>query len=100
MKFEYTDDTHIVIKRKDLELALNQDDIEILYSMLNVIAEYRRDKGKKGHNSYLVVNCDEPYANEVFGVIAKNEFMKEEREAELQAVVLEFIGDDEEENDD
>ena len=39
-------------------------------------AEFRKSKGKKPYNEYIICNQDEPYAEEVWQIILKDEELK------------------------
>ena len=74
----------LVIKREWLESSLNDTEFEIFQRLIDKAAE-----GKPNH-SYYVVNLDEPYAEQVWGIIEKNEEKKEvkRRHVKVQYPVL------------
>lgn len=74
--------THIVIKREDIFRYLTDNQIKHLDDVLNIIADGRKKDGKKTDNSYYICNTDEPYADEVLGVILKagSEDIRNERD--------------------
>jgi hypothetical protein len=66
------ENTHIVIKRDDVNKYLTDSDRYELVMLLNKIDIGRQKDGKK-LNSYYVCNTDEPYADNVLGVILDGE---------------------------
>jgi hypothetical protein len=60
----------IVIKREDASNFLTRVQRDILLRILKTITSSRLKKGKKIDNEYLVINTDEPYANEVIDIKA------------------------------
>lgn len=74
--FKEKNNTHLVLKRRDIERYLENEDIEKLYEL-----EYKINAVKRCNNkstAYIVVNRDEPYANEVMEVVRRGELEKEE----------------------
>lgn len=67
------DDKFIVLKKDDINKHLNDVEKGSLDNMCNKIATKREKEGKSASNNYLVVNCDEPYADEIAAIIAENE---------------------------
>lgn len=61
-----------VIKNDDLKKYINQDDVLDLEIILEEIGNRREDEGKSRHNTYLVINTDEPYAPEIIEIIKRN----------------------------
>jgi len=74
-KAELKLNTHIVIKREDLDKYLNPAQVGALMDMLSRINEKREESGKKV-NDYYVVNTDEPYAQKVLDLILEGEAKK------------------------
>lgn len=66
-EFEVKQGTHIVLKVSDVEQLNTQDQFN-LHMILENVKALRKSQGKK-NNEYLVVNCDEPYADDVREVI-------------------------------
>lgn len=67
--------TYIVIKVTDAGEYLSTSQKLALIDMIETINVCRCQQGKK-INHYYVVNRDEPYAEEVFGVIYNGEIKK------------------------
>ena len=67
------ENTHIVIKRDDVNKYLTANQIKYLDAVLNAIADGRKKDGKKPYNSYYICNTDEPYADKVLEVILEGE---------------------------
>lgn len=63
---------YLVIKQSDIIDALTDGEILTLDSLMNIIDTYRHNIGKK-RNNYIVVNQDEPYAEEVWKLIQAEE---------------------------
>lgn len=61
----------IVIKNDDVEKYLNFKGRVTLNCAIEVIEDGRSVDGKK-NNTYLVINTDEPYADEVIEIMKKN----------------------------
>jgi len=68
-----TKTTHLVIKLDDAQKYLSNNELQELGSMLEKIESGRHKDKKRGVNEYLIVNTDEPYANEVYKIILKGE---------------------------
>jgi hypothetical protein len=66
---------YIVIKHEDAE-NLSPREQEILKSLLGTIYRNREEAGKSNENQYLVINQDEPYAEEVWNTIHNGEVVK------------------------
>lgn len=64
-------DKFLVVKRRDLYNFLNSDHQKTLTYLLEEVASSRRATGKK-ENTYLVINTDEPYADEVIEIMKRN----------------------------
>jgi hypothetical protein len=60
-----------VIKNDDIRQYLSEEEQKELRILLFVINRAREEIGK-GINEYLVVNTDEPYAQEVINVLKRN----------------------------
>lgn len=45
---------------------------EALYAALHFVEEGREREGKKPFNSYIIINTDEPYVNEVIEIMKRN----------------------------
>ncbi len=63
---------YLVLKHDDIELYLKKRDKTDLDIMLLGIAQGRMDDGKEP-NRYVVVNEDEPYAEQVWKLIEKHQ---------------------------
>ena len=74
-KAELKLNTHIVIKRDDLDKYLNPAQVGALMGMLSRINKKREESGKKV-NDYYVINTDEPYAKKVLDLILEEEAKK------------------------
>lgn len=63
-------DKYIVIKRSELEQIhrFNQEAVNLAVKMINL---NRKEAGKKP-NTYIVINRDEPYADQVIGIMKKH----------------------------
>lgn len=73
---------YLVLKWDDVRRFLHPNDGENLDRILTIIADGRQSEGKK-ENSYVVVNMDEPYAEQVWKLI-QAQWEKEEQEREEQ----------------
>jgi hypothetical protein len=71
------EDKFIVIKKADLEFLPHYMRID-LSIILDEIEKKRSEQGRNPNNYYLVVNVDEPYAEEVLLVMRKNGHCKPE----------------------
>lgn len=58
-----------VIKNEDIEKHLDDRDKSELSRILWKISQLRLQEGKNSENSYLVINVDEPYAEEVVDIL-------------------------------
>ena len=65
-----TQQTHLVIKITDAQRYLNVQEQQELWCITRKIVTGREKDGKKV-NIYLVVNTDEPYAEEVRKLVIK-----------------------------
>lgn len=61
----------LVIKHADVVHYLNADQIREFNKILKVIGEGRNADGKKG-SRYMVINTDEPYAEQVADILKQN----------------------------
>ncbi|MDK2917278.1 MAG: hypothetical protein PWQ37_11 [Candidatus Petromonas sp.] len=62
-----------VIKNEDLdELTYSGLMKEQLKFICNLIEHNRKTRGKKTGHKYLVINVDEPYADEIIAILKKN----------------------------
>ena len=69
-------DTHIVIKRSDIKKYLKDEiDIKNLCLTIDKLNLAKMDAGAKS-NSYIVVNLDEPYADELVALMKQREAEK------------------------
>lgn len=60
-----------IIKNSDIEKYLNDADKEALKKIIDQIELGRIFRGR-GINTYLVINTDEPYADEVIDILKRN----------------------------
>lgn len=68
MKMKFT-----VIKNEDLDLlTFKMNAKSELNAITKRIEEKRRELGKKTINSYLVINTDEPYVEEIIEILKRN----------------------------
>ena len=74
------ENTHIVIKKKDIFLYLSKTEQATLKEMLDKITSGRAKAGKQPCNRYYVINKDEPYAEVIRGIIIGGEAAKEQSE--------------------
>lgn len=67
-------DKFTVIKNDDIDRHLEDEDKEMLERILLRIGFYRRnlDNKKNEHNTYVVINTDEPYIGEIVDILKKN----------------------------
>lgn len=63
----------IVLKIDDIEKHCSEKDKDALTKTLIAITTGRIEEGKSVNNEYLVVNTDEPYADDVRKIIKENE---------------------------
>jgi hypothetical protein len=59
---------YLVLKWDDIEAALTGQGLDMLGSICDAIVSYR-EREEKPDNSYVVVNEDEPYAEQVWELI-------------------------------
>jgi 3'-phosphoadenosine 5'-phosphosulfate sulfotransferase len=67
MKIKYT-----VIKNEDIYQHLGEVNQKKLALILKTINNGRALKLKKPNNKYIVINTDEPYADEIVEILKKN----------------------------
>ena len=65
-------DKFIIIKKEDIEKYLNASKRVALFIAIDDIAEGRRHDDKSDNNTYLVVNTDEDYVDEVIDILKRN----------------------------
>jgi hypothetical protein len=63
---------YTVIKNDDLETYLDDNDRNTFYYLVEDKIEYTRKLQGKKENTYLVINTDEPYAEEVIEILKRN----------------------------
>jgi hypothetical protein len=63
---------HVVIKIEDLKYINSPFKIAMLGNDLDDITKGREAEGKNPVNEYLVINTDEPYAQEVIEIMKRN----------------------------
>lgn len=68
--------THIVIKREDVQKYLSKNEQQTLDQLLEVVRNGRSSDGKKPTNTYYICNTDESYAEKVLNVIMRAEYDK------------------------
>lgn len=61
---------YTVIKNDDLRY-LTDTQIANLVEIVRDIAIHRQEEGRKFNNTYLVINRDEPYTNQVIEIMKK-----------------------------
>lgn len=64
--------THRVIKEEDIKKYLNTKAQQGLNYIISIISMGREFDGKPMNNEYLVINRDEPYAEEIIEILKKN----------------------------
>jgi hypothetical protein len=74
--FKIKENTHIVIKVKDLKNISCEAQGRLHWILLEIM-EYRKDSGKPYKNDYYVVNKDELYADKILEVIKQGELEKD-----------------------
>lgn len=62
----------MVVKQEDIMHHLNNIDRKELVRLLSKIETGRRLSGKENGHTYLVVNTDEPYADEIIEIMKAN----------------------------
>jgi len=63
---------HVVLKIEDVEKYLHDYQRNELAEMCGDIEYGRKRNGENVDNEYLVINTDEPYADEVIEILKKN----------------------------
>ncbi len=63
--------THLVLKLSRIQEHLNAEELNEFVELLEVIYNRTVEAGEKDHE-YIVVNMDEPYAEEVVEVLKRN----------------------------
>jgi hypothetical protein len=63
---------YIVVKGEDVHKYLYGAENENFFEALDIIEYCREKDGKKIDNEYLVINLDEPYANEIIEILKRN----------------------------
>lgn len=63
----------IIFKIDDIEKACNQNQLLELYKIARMIREMRENDGRIPNPNYLIVNTDEPYADQVRVLIEEYE---------------------------
>lgn len=66
-------DTHIVLKKDDINKYLSGSEKNTLTMIENKIISGRLKDGKNPVNQYYIVNTDEPYAEEIHKIIFNGE---------------------------
>jgi hypothetical protein len=61
-----------VIKERDLQEHCDYDDYMALNHILAKIERGRKKNNKRPYNSYVVINLDEPYTNEIIEIMKRN----------------------------
>lgn len=74
--FEEKKNTHLVIKREDIDKYLSPKEKEDFLYLDYLIAARKIMEEQKDPNSYYVVNKDEPYADKILEVIKQGETNK------------------------
>ena len=77
VNFKVKEGTHFVIKKGDAIQYLHCLQEEALSNILETIKQGRKAHGRK-ENQYLIINTDEPYADEIREVIKRGELAKGE----------------------
>jgi len=65
-------DKFTVIKNENIEKYLTHEMKTSLWRCLAYINDSRVKDGKKEDNTYLIINTDEPYADEVIAILKRN----------------------------
>ena len=74
---ERKEDTHFILKREDIEKYCSDDQIEALMGISEYVQKRREEDGRAAYQSYLIVNCDEPYASIIEEIILYCESAKD-----------------------
>jgi hypothetical protein len=67
---------HLVLKWADLNASLTEEEKIWLEVIIHKNQLYRISQGKNSTNKYIVVNCDEPYAEQILNIVERAEFYK------------------------
>jgi len=62
----------LVLKLNDIGSFLTIREIDSLWNKVRKIEKKRAKLGKTKENEYVVINTDEPYANEIIEILKKN----------------------------
>lgn len=65
---------YTVIKNKDIETYLTDDEQNTFHGLVEDTIGYTKDvlEARKKQNKYLVINTDEPYAGEVIEIMKRH----------------------------
>ena len=89
-------DKYTVIKNEDIQKYFSEREKLILEAILYSLAKKRGEEGLTTDNKYIVVNMDEPYAEEVAEVVRKREQLETGDDQEFlmdeECVKVEFKG--------
>lgn len=61
-----------VVKNADLNTYLDDNDRNTFYYLVEDKIEYTKELEGKKENTYLVINTDEPYADEIIEILKRN----------------------------
>lgn len=61
-----------VIKNDDLNTYLDDNDRNTFYYLVEDKIEYTKELEGKKENTYLVINTDEPYADEIIEILKRH----------------------------
>jgi hypothetical protein len=78
------ENTHIVLKRADVQEYLTGPEQRALDAMMDKIVRRRAYDGRKPVNDYYVCNTDEPYAGAVRSAILQGEESKREQDSGME----------------
>lgn len=65
-------DKFLVLKNEDIRVHLSAKEKDILGNLIEKVCDGRHKEGKSWSNQYLVINTDEPYAEEIVEILKKN----------------------------
>ena len=68
--------THVVLKKEDIDKYLSEENKISFGLILERISVAREQDGKKAINNYYICNTDEPYADKVLQTIIDGEKSK------------------------
>lgn len=60
---------YTVVKNEDIGQALTERGQDNFQELLDIIMMYRKQELEKGENTYLVINTDEPYADQIIDIM-------------------------------